>query len=153
MANRAPSGWRACASRCKAGSGAAPSSRASNSPNALTNVSGTPGAPGTSPTICPPTNLRALSSGPQSGMYTLSWDPPLNETIAEYRIVSFGPGDTATPLSRAAGSALQAVLTNLDPNIGYLVAIVAIDTQGRESARSNTAMTVGAPTATAIPPP
>ena len=94
-----------------------------------------------------------LSSGPQPGTYTLAWDPPTNETVMEYHVISIGAEGEITPLFRVAGSSNQALLRGLNPAIGYSLALVSVDTRGRESAPSNSVLTVGAPTATPIPTP
>src|SRR4051812_4731268 len=46
--------------------------------------------PTAGPSIRAPANLRVLSSGPQPGIYTLTWDPSGNETVTEYRVRQVG---------------------------------------------------------------
>jgi hypothetical protein len=110
-----------------------------------------PGLP--TPTIRSPLNLRVVSVGPAPGTVTLAWDPPANETVLEYQILAVGAGNETTPLFRVPGSVGQTVLSGLHPAIGYSLVVVAVDTQGRQSAPSNPAQTAGAPTATLVPPP
>jgi hypothetical protein len=102
------------------------------------------GAP--TPTLRAPTNLRVLSAGSGPGTYTLGWDAPTNETVVEFRILSVGAGGEITRLFRAAGSTNHTVVADLDPSIGYSLAVTAVDTRGRETAPSNTVATVGPPT-------
>src|SRR5581483_1295922 len=128
----------------------------SATPDGPSTPTGTPGAPSTpataTPSIRAPANLRVLSSGPQPGMYTLTWDAPGNETVTEYRLREVTADGDSRVLTRAPGSQNTIVFRG-DPAIGYTVVVVAVDTRGRESALSNPAATSGAPTATPIPPP
>jgi hypothetical protein len=117
-------------------------------PTASPTPTSTPGS-----TLRPPTNLRVVSAGPQPGTYTLSWEPPTNETVIEYQIVSIGAGGQTTGLFRVLGSQSQTTIGGLNPGIGYSLAVLAVDTRGRESVQSNTVSTVGAPTPTPIVPP
>jgi hypothetical protein len=100
-----------------------------------------------------PTNFRVQSSGPHPGSYAVSWEPPTNESVVGYRIVAIGAGGETTLLFRLSGSTNQALLIRLDPAVGYSLAVAAIDTRGQESALSNTATTIGVPTATPTPLP
>jgi hypothetical protein len=113
-----------------------------------------PTATGTpSSSLRAPTNFRVQSGGPHPGSYAVSWEPPTNETVVGYRVVAIGAGGETTLLFRLPGSTNQALLTGLDPAVGYSLAIVAVDTRGQESALSNTTTTAGVPTATPTPLP
>jgi hypothetical protein len=121
--------------------------------------------PGTSGSLAPtatatpssslraPTNFRVQSSGPHPGSYAVTWEPPTNESVMGYRVVTIGAGGETTLLFRLPGSTNQALLTRLDPAVGYSLAVAAVDTRGQESALSNTATTIGVPTATPTPFP
>ena len=109
-------------------------------------------APAAAVGIRAPANLRVLSSGPQPGMYTLTWDPSDSETVTEYRVRQVGADGDSPVLQRVPGSQITVVLRG-DPAIGYSVVVAAVDTRDGESAPSNAVTTAGAPTATPIPPP
>src|SRR5262249_15453759 len=117
----------------------------------LTTATATPTGSAT-PSIPGPTNLQVKSSGPQPGMYTVSWTPPVGVIVVENRVQTVPGSGTPETLARTAGSQNSVVL-RLDPRIGYAVAVVAVDPSNRVSGPSNVANTAGAPTATPVPPP
>jgi hypothetical protein len=131
---------------------AVPQSVASpNAPPAAAAASGRP-ASASGATIGAPNNLRMLSRGPQPGQYTLAWDPPTNESVTEYHIVTVGAGGDTPQQFRVAGNVTQQVIAGLNPTVGYVLAVVAVDTQGREGLPSNTVQSGIAPTATPAVP-
>jgi hypothetical protein len=104
--------------------------------------------PTATPSIRAPMNLRMASSGPNAGVYTIAWDAGNVESVLEHRIYGLGAGGDRRLLFTAPGSASQAILHGMDPGIGYSLALVAVDTMGRESPPSNIVHTGAAPTAT-----
>jgi hypothetical protein len=132
-----------------AGTPAAPGTTASPlATQALTTATAAPSPTGSIPA---PTGVTAAIN-PFDGAVTLSWTAPA-AMVTAYLIVVNEPDGTQRPIRDAPGSVTRAVLTGLDPRIGYSLSVVAIDAFGRRGAPSTPVSTAGAPTVTPIPTP
>jgi hypothetical protein len=124
-----------------------------------TTMPGAPTVPLTTATIAPsptgsipgPTNVTA-SINPMDGSINLNWTAPAAMVTAYLVVVNEADG-SQRPVRDVPGSSTRAVLTGLDPRIGYSLSVVPIDSMGRRGSASPAVSTAGAMTATPIPSP
>jgi hypothetical protein len=129
-----------------------PASAASAVPGAAT-------VPLTTATIAPsptgsipgPTNVTATLN-PMDGSINLNWTAPA-AMIRGYLVVTNEADGSQKTVREVPGSATRAVVTGLDPRIGYSLSVVPIDSLGRRGSSSAAISTAGAMTATPIPTP
>ncbi len=116
----------------------------------LTLTTATP-APTATGTIPAPGNPVAAID-PMNGAVTLTWTAPA-AMVRAYLIVVNESNGTQRPIRDVPGSQTRAVITGLDPRIGYSLSVIGIDSEGRRGNASTPVSTAGAPTVTPIPTP
>src|SRR5262249_29140559 len=90
-----------------------------NAPPAAAAASGAAGrqAGASGATIGPPNNRRMLPGAQQRGQSPRAWDPPTNESVTEYHIVTVGAGGDTPQQFRVAGNVTQQVIAGLNPTV------------------------------------
>lgn len=78
--------------------------------------------------VLPPKNLRAIEI--QNNMVRLRWDAPNNQDVVKYRVYS-----NNQPLGTVKGNG--ALIQSLSPDSSYQYQVLAIDSVGNESVKSN----------------